>query len=812
MSQAATEGAAPERQPTFGASHAFHLLGSLVVKFQGQSVALPPHRSQSLLAALLLWPYPHRRERLAGLLFPETSDRNARQRLSHHLWLLRRALPGLPLEADSQEVVLPSEARWLDVEAFRRAADREHLQDWQSALALYRGDLLEGIYDDWLLQEREALYLHYIRLSHRACSELLQRGRFQEGLPLAERLVRREPYDEGALRMLMRAYRARGRRGAALAAYEHFVALAAEELGIEPEPATQALAQSIYAPGAYERSVPPSPSLAGDGPEGRLRRARAALIQGDRTTVQAYIEQIRAHPTCCPEGLALMEIDLALLFEEYDRAEQLLPVIGSHRAPERVRFARLALGRQDAALARDAASEALVLAHDVGDAATELEALLILSEAQQRLGESALALRTSEQALTLARKSESPHGLAQALLVKGFSQFYQGHYERARASFQEGRSVALEHCLRVQQAMALRGIRLMQTYTNALGDARNTIQEELSFWRDLGLSRWEAQALEGLALIQDLQGHSAAALRALEQAQEISRQLGEPVRLAINQYNLACSLLYHDDALAPRARREAEEALARFRAHNQPGWEGAVLTILGYAQWVEGRYAEALAHLSLAYEASERCGELARLPELLAYQGLVQLSLGQPSEALELTRRAVLSLAQGQVSDEVIPEIYYARAMALGASDSRPQAEGYLRRAYNCLLAGAAQFEDAEARQAYFHHNPTLRRLMEELVLRRIAPPPGEGVVSRLLPAARGGSPVQVEWTVDAGPPDAALKQTQGAIALRRARLSRLLKESESQGATPTASHLAEALGVSKRTIQRDLVALRCGA
>lgn len=809
MSQAATAGPAPERQPFPLARYRFRLFGHLAIQLQGQSISSPPHRTQGLLAALLLKPYPQRRERLAGLLFPEASHRDGRQRLSHHLWLLRRTLPNLPLQTSNQEVCLPPEVRWLDVDAFHQAARSDDLQSWQAALALYRGDLLESVYDDWLLQEREALYLHYIRLSHRACTELLQRGRFQEGLPLAERLVQREPYDEQALRLLMRAYRASGRRGAALAAYERFVALAADELGVEPEPATQALAQAIYAPGPRQRFSLPSPLDEGNGLEALLRRARTALVQGDRPTLQAGIQQLRAHPACCPEGLALLEIDAALLFEEYDRAEKLLSLIQSHPAPERVRSARLALGRHDAAQAREAASEALILAHDAGDAATELDALLVVSEAQQRLGESAQAMRASEQALTLARQIEAPQGVAQALLLMGLSQFYRGQYDRARTQFQEGHSVALEHHLRVHQARALRGIRLVHTYTNALADALRTVQEELSLWRDLGLPRGEAQALEGLALIQDLKGNSAAALRALEQAQEISRRIGESVRLAINQYNLACSLLYHDDALAPRARREAREALAQFRAHNQPGWLAAVLTILGYASWVEGAYLEALEHLCQAYEASERSGELARLPELLAYQGLAHLGLGRHHKALELTRRAVLSLAQGQVSDEVIPEIYYARAMALSGNGSRAQGERYLRRAYNCLLVSAAQFEDEAARQAFFHHNPTLRRLMAELIRLGIVPSQEDGVVARLLPAARGGPPVQVAWTVDAGPADAALKQTQGAIALRRARLARLLQESEAQGAIPTTRHLAKALGVSRRTIQRDLAALR---
>ena len=60
---------------------------------------------------------------------------------------------------------------------------------------------------------------------------------------------------------------------------------------------------------------------------------------------------------------------------------------------------------------------------------------------------------------------------------------------------------------------------------------------------------------------------------------------------------------------------------------------------------------------------------------------------------------------------------------------------------------------------------------------------------------------------MDAGPADMVLRQSQGAIALRRSRLSRLLREAESQGASPTVAQLAEALGISPRTIQRDLAA-----
>jgi DNA-binding SARP family transcriptional activator len=809
MIQDATMNLGPHHEPPSSTAIRFCLLGEFTITLRDEPISPPPHRTTGLLATLLLRPHPQRRERLVGLLTPDIPERKGRQQLSHLLWLLRRSLPDLPLETSTEEVYLPPETRWLDVEAFRQAAARDELQSWLEAMALYRGDLLEGVYDDWLLEEREVLYLQYARLAHRACDELLQQGQYREALPLAERLVQKEPYDERALRGLMRAYQAMGRRGMALAAYERFVALAAGELGVEPEATTRALAQAIYATGARIHASPSPKASRDSSPAALLRRARSALEQGDRTEIEGALQRLRADPDCREGDVRLLEIDLALRFQEYTRAERLLEACDLEKPAERVRAAQLALGRHDARMALETASEALMMAHEAADRETELQALLVLANAQQQIGQSLKAMRSAEQALILARKSGSAQGIAQALTSEGFGQLRQGRYARALIPLHEARLVAAAHGLRYHLAAALRGIRLAQSHTNALGDALATVQEELSIWRDLGLEHCEAAALEGLAIIQNHLGRSADSLRTLEQAQKISRRLGEPVRMAISQYNLACGLVYHDDALATRTIDKAREALGIFRANNQPGWEAATLTILGYAQWLAGQNGAALDVFRQAYETSERVGEWGRLSELLAYQGLAHLGLGHPPEALDLTRRAVLALAQGEVSEEVVPEIYYAHAVALSANDIEEQAVGYFSQAYEHLLAGAAELEDEAARQAFFHRNPTMRRLMSELRARGIAPALEMGVVWHTLPAARGGPPVQVRWTVDAGSADAALQQVRGTVALRRARLSRLLGEAAAQGAAPTAADLAQVLGVSKRTAQRDLAALR---
>ncbi|MGC9356571.1 MAG: BTAD domain-containing putative transcriptional regulator [Anaerolineae bacterium] len=790
----------------------FYLFGEFTVRLEGEPLPAPPYRVQGVLAALLLHPQLWAREQLAGRLFPDVTERQGRKRLSHRLWQIRQWLPELPVEATPQTLEFPPQSRWLDVEAFIQATGGDDLERWLKALALYRGDLLAGVYDDWLLEEREALYLRYIDLAQRACDALWQQGRFEELLPVAERLVQREPLDERTLRTLMRAYQALGRRGAALASYERYVSLALDEMGIEPEPATQALAQAIqtapYATGETALS-----GVDADTAPRLLHQARKALIRGEMERVRAAIEKLHRRNDTPTGDLHLLEIDLALFVEDYERAATLLAHERSQDSPSparvQLRSAKLALGLRDAIAAERLAAEVLMAAREIKEPEMELEALLVLIDAHQQLGQGTYAARNAERALNLARENGLHYGIARVLILRGTSQLYQGRYERARSCLHEAHAVALEHGLRYDLAAALRGLRVLCTYTNVLSEALKIAREELSLWRDLGLERWEAVTLEGVALIQNYLGRSEESLRRIAQAYKVSQRLGDPVRIAINRYNFASSMLYHDDGRASGAVHVARQALSCFRDHKESNWEAATLTILGYALWVDGQHAAALNRFRQAHALSERLGELAFVPELLAYQGLAYLGLERPDKALALTRQAMISMAQGDVSNEVIPEICYAHAMALVANGCEEQAQDYFRRAYEYLLESAAALQDEEARQAFFHRNPTMRRLMGELRARDIAPPQDQDVQSVNLPAVRGGDPLRVRWTVDAGPADAALKRAQGAIALRRARLTRLLEEAQTQGAAPSTADLARALGVSQRTIQRDRAALR---
>jgi tetratricopeptide (TPR) repeat protein len=525
--------------------------------------------------------------------------------------------------------------------------------------------------------------------------------------------------------------------------------------------------------------------------------------------VQEVVQRLRAWPGGREDDACLLEVDLALFCEEYDRAASLLRGCDAAQGPVLVRLARLALEQRQAAAAHDAASQALIHAHETGDRPTELEAILALAYAQRQLGQSVQAARSADQALGLARACGSMESITRALMMQGHNHFRQGQYAEALASYHEARSLAHEHGLPCCLADALHWIAWIQSYQGALLAALASGQQALSLVRDLGLAGREASALQSLAYTLAQLGRTAESLRALEQAGQICAQLGEPVRAAVNQYHLADTMLYHDDALAPRVIAVAQAALATFRAHEQAGWEAALLCTQGHALSITGQHQAALDAFRRSHTLYEQVGELAFLPELLAHQGLAHLGLGERERALDCTRRALLALAQGEVSDETVPEIYYAHAMALAAAGDEAQAQVTLTRAYDRLLAAAAQLQDGAGRHAFFQHNPTTRRLMQAVYARGIAPAPGSGVVVQQMPSSQGGRALHIEWTVDAGPADVALRQARGAIALRRARLGRLLQEAKRQGATPTVGQLAEALGVSDRTVQRDLAALR---
>jgi DNA-binding SARP family transcriptional activator len=147
-----------------------YFFGPLQMIWDEEPLPLPrSSKARALLTYLIFhhhkeWP----RDLLAGLFWGERPDAAARRALSQSLWQIRHALgpasDRLEAERDAVAFSLRPGDRW-DVKAFEdhlAAADRALSSDdarvhLSQAAALYRSDLLEGCYADWVLLERERL-------------------------------------------------------------------------------------------------------------------------------------------------------------------------------------------------------------------------------------------------------------------------------------------------------------------------------------------------------------------------------------------------------------------------------------------------------------------------------------------------------------------------------------------------------------------------------------------------------------------------------------------------------------------------------
>ncbi len=102
------------------------LLGQFDVQLNGETVAIPSRPAQSLLAYLMLNAgTAQRRERLAGLLWPDSSESNARGNLRHALWRVRKAIGAETIQTDRVWVTFDAgAAHWLDAAVLNAGAER----------------------------------------------------------------------------------------------------------------------------------------------------------------------------------------------------------------------------------------------------------------------------------------------------------------------------------------------------------------------------------------------------------------------------------------------------------------------------------------------------------------------------------------------------------------------------------------------------------------------------------------------------------------------------------------------------------------
>lgn len=250
------------------------LLGTFTVwDAQDSPLDLGSPTTRALLAYLLLnYETVIDRRRLAFIFWPRVTESAARRNLRQYLHHLRQVLlpideKGVLILADGNTLRLnPEIPIWLDVAEFQRLTRPEAtVEELQQALELYRGDLLEDLYEEWCESPRQQFHQRYLNALERTIDLLQRNGDLEGALQYAHLWVSREPFDEGARRRLILLYALKGDRARAIAEYQSLVRFLEEELGAEPMAETQELFQALLSgdprlPVEEERTpAPPSP-------------------------------------------------------------------------------------------------------------------------------------------------------------------------------------------------------------------------------------------------------------------------------------------------------------------------------------------------------------------------------------------------------------------------------------------------------------------------------------------------------------------------------------------------------------------------
>ena len=257
-------------------SVALTLLGGFKVRLDGEDRELSGQKDRALLALLAVAPGTvQSRERLAGMLWGDRGDPQARDSLKHALARLRAALDDAGtavLKADRHGVRLDPRTVAVDVTEFESRLEEGTPEALAIALALYRGDLLEGVavrdpaFEDWLRVERARLRGQAEAAAAGLMAWALAEGAGEQAEAAARRLLALDPLREDACRALMQFQRDRCETAQALKLYTTLRDRLHRELGVKPEPETTRLYETIRDGRLAAAPVAPAPAAEPAGP------------------------------------------------------------------------------------------------------------------------------------------------------------------------------------------------------------------------------------------------------------------------------------------------------------------------------------------------------------------------------------------------------------------------------------------------------------------------------------------------------------------------------------------------------------------
>ena len=200
-----------------------------------------------------------------GWLWPDSNLKKARWSLNSAIHSRRKRLSDCPASASVNYILLeegyyrlwPTIRVVTDVDECDERYERgrrvekegrteEAAAEYDRALELYRGDyLIEDLYEDWTMVERERLSNAYMDMLDRLAAHYMETGQLRESIRACYRILAKDRCHEDSYRVLMECYARLGLRGRALRQYKLCEKVLGQEYGTAPSPETQSLYKNL---------------------------------------------------------------------------------------------------------------------------------------------------------------------------------------------------------------------------------------------------------------------------------------------------------------------------------------------------------------------------------------------------------------------------------------------------------------------------------------------------------------------------------------------------------------------------------------
>lgn len=265
--------------------YSLRLLGGAVLSGRDGPLGgrIAQRRRLALLAVLAVsGPRPVSRDRLLALFWPESNSERARHSLADSIYQIRKELGDSALVSRGDDLLLNPEVVGSDVAAFEQALEGG---DLRAAAAAYGGALLDGFHLDeapefehWVDAERDRLVHLHLNVLEGLAVQAGADGDVVAAVGWWRRLAAHDPYNGRVALRLMEALRTAGDRVGAIRHARIHQALVAQEFGVAPDAAIEALEAELRS--QIAATAGPTSQATAEPSRPRAEADRAAVVAG----------------------------------------------------------------------------------------------------------------------------------------------------------------------------------------------------------------------------------------------------------------------------------------------------------------------------------------------------------------------------------------------------------------------------------------------------------------------------------------------------------------------------------------------------